>query len=119
MIMNYLQQRLKSFGFAIAGIAAFLRSEPHARIHAVATVAVVAAACWFRLNGTQWIALLLVMGLVWITEMLNTVIEKIMDHLSPDYHPRVKWIKDVAAGAVLISALIALVTGCIIFIPLL
>jgi diacylglycerol kinase len=117
--MNYLQQRLKSFGFAIDGIVAFLRSEPHARIHAVATVIVVAAGCWFGLNGTQWIALLLVMGLVWITEMLNTVIEKIMDHLSPDYHPRIKWIKDVAAGAVLIAALIALITGCIIFIPLL
>jgi diacylglycerol kinase len=117
--MNYLQQRLKSFRFAIDGIVAFLRSEPHARIHAVATVAAIAAACWFGLTGTQWIALLLVIGLVWITEMLNTVIEKIMDHLSPDYHPRVKWIKDVAAGAVLIAALIALITGCIIFIPLL
>lgn len=119
MIMNYLQQRLKSFKFAIDGIVAFLRSEPHARIHAVATVIAITAACWFGLTGSQWIALLLVIGLVWITEMLNTVIEKIMDHLSPDYHPRVKWIKDVAAGAVLIAALIALITGCIIFIPLL
>jgi diacylglycerol kinase (ATP) len=113
--MNYLRQRIKSFGFAIAGIIAFLRSEPHARIHAVATVIVVAAGWWFGLTGNQWIALLLVIGLVWITEMFNTVVEKIMDHLSPDYHPRVKWIKDVAAGAVLIAAIIALITGCIIF----
>jgi diacylglycerol kinase len=49
--------------------------------------------------------------------MFNTVIEKIMDHLSPEYHPAVKWIKDVAAGAVLVAAVIALITGCIIFIP--
>ena len=117
--MNYLRQRLRSFRFAIDGIVAFLRSEPHARIHAAATVIVIAAACWFGLTGTQWITLLLVTGLVWITEMLNTVIEKIMDHLSPDYHPRVKWIKDVAAGAVLVAALIALISGCIIFIPFL
>ncbi|SFD28724.1 diacylglycerol kinase (ATP) [Chitinophaga sp. CF118] len=117
--MNYLQQRLKSFKFAIDGIIAFLRSEPHARIHAAATVVVVAAGCWCKLSGAQWIAVLLVTGLVWITEMLNTVIEKIMDHVSPEYHPQVKWIKDVAAGAVLVAALIALITGCIIFIPLL
>jgi diacylglycerol kinase len=117
--MNYFRQRIKSFGFAIDGIIAFLRSEPHARIHLVATVIVIAAGCWYKVTGSQWIALLLVMGLVWITEMLNTVIEKIMDHLSPDYHPKVKWIKDVAAGAVLIAALIALITGSIIFIPLL
>lgn len=115
--MSYLQQRIRSFGFAIAGIIAFLRSEPHARIHAVATVIVIAAGCWYRLPGSQWIALLLVIGLVWVTEMFNTVIEKIMDHLSPEYHPAVKWIKDVAAGAVLVAAVIALITGCIIFIP--
>lgn len=115
--MNYLQQRIKSFGFAIAGIIAFLRSEPHARIHAVATVMVIAAGCWYSLPGSQWIALLLVIGLVWVAEMFNTVIEKIMDHLSPEYHPKVKWIKDVAAGAVLVAAVIALITGCIIFIP--
>jgi diacylglycerol kinase len=57
--------------------------------------------------------------MVWITEMLNTVVEKIMDHLSPECHPRVKWIKDVAAGAVLISALVAAITGAVIFIPIL
>ncbi|SDF13154.1 diacylglycerol kinase family protein [Chitinophaga filiformis] len=116
---RYLQQRLKSFKYAFQGIYAFLRSEPHARIHAVATVLVVAAGFYCRLSANQWIALLIVTGMVWTTEMLNTVVEKIMDHLSPEYHPRVKWIKDVAAGAVLISALVAAITGAVIFIPIL
>lgn len=116
---RYLQQRLRSFKYAFQGISAFLRSEPHARIHAAATVLVVAAGFYYRLSGNQWIAILIVTGMVWITEMLNTVIEKIMDHLAPEYHPRVKWIKDVAAGAVLISALVAVVIGAIIFIPIL
>jgi diacylglycerol kinase len=116
---HYLLQRLRSFKYAIQGIIAFLRSEPHARIHAVATVLVVLAAWYYKLSGHQWIAILIVIALVWITEMFNTVIEKIMDHLSPEYHPRVKWIKDVAAGAVLVAALIAVITAAIIFIPIL
>jgi diacylglycerol kinase len=116
---RYLLQRLRSFKYAFEGIMAFLRSEPHARIHAVATVLVVAAGFYCRLSANQWIAIVLVTGMVWITEMLNTVVEKIMDHLSPECHPRVKWIKDVAAGAVLISALVAAITGAVIFIPIL
>jgi diacylglycerol kinase len=116
---HYLQQRLQSFKYAFQGIIAFLRSGPHARIHAVATLLVIIAGCYCRLSGNQWIAILIVTGMVWITEMLNTVIEKIMDHLSPAYHPQVKWIKDVAAGAVLVAALIAAITGAVIFIPIL
>lgn len=114
---SYISKRLASFGYAFNGIAAFLRSEPHARIHAVATVVVVAAGCWYKVTPTEWILLVIVMATVWITEMLNTVIEKIMDHLSPAYHPKVKWIKDVAAGAVLVAAIAAAITGALIFIP--
>lgn len=116
---KYLSQRINSFKYAFQGIAAFLRSEPHARIHALATVVVIAAGCWYKLPPKDWINLLIVIGLVWTTEMFNTVVEKIMDHLSPDYHPKVKWIKDVAAGAVLVAAIIAATVGAFIFIPLL
>jgi diacylglycerol kinase len=108
---HYLQQRLQSFKYAFQGIMAFLRSEPHALV--------VVAGFYCGLSGNQWIAILIVTAMVWITEMLNTVIEKIMDHLSPEYHPRVKWIKDVAAGAVFIAALVAVITGAVIFIPIL
>ncbi|HJT74360.1 MAG TPA: diacylglycerol kinase family protein [Chitinophaga sp.] len=116
---HYLRQRARSFMFAFQGVAAFLRSEPHARIHAVVTVLVIVAGWYFRISVNQWIAVLIVTGMVWITEMLNTVIEKIMDHLSPEYHPQVKWIKDVAAGAVLVAAIVAAVTGFVIFVPML
>jgi diacylglycerol kinase len=114
---NYLRRRVLSFKYAFNGISAFLYTEPHARIHAVATVLVTALGIWCHLSGTQWIAIVIVTGMVWITEMLNTIIEKMMDHLSPEYHPRVKWIKDVAAGAVLIAAIVALITGAVIFLP--
>jgi diacylglycerol kinase len=56
-------------------------------------------------------------ALVWATEMLNTAIEKIMDHLSPQIHPTVKFVKDVAAGATLIAAIAAAIIGAVIFIP--
>ncbi|MBC9911304.1 diacylglycerol kinase family protein [Chitinophaga varians] len=114
---SYFSRRLASFGYAFSGIAAFLRSEPHARIHLVATIVVTAAGCWYKLSRMEWILLIITIAVVWVSEMLNTVIEKIMDHLSPDYHPRVKWIKDVAAGAVLIAAIAAAGIGALIFIP--
>ncbi|WP_343700237.1 diacylglycerol kinase family protein [Chitinophaga sp.] len=115
--MQTVRNRLRSFRFAFNGILAFLRSEPNARIHLAATIVVVALACWLRCTLTEWILLTLAMALVWITEMLNTAIEKIMDHLSPEHHPAVKWIKDVAAGAVLAAAIAAAVTGALIFVP--
>ncbi|AWO01768.1 diacylglycerol kinase [Chitinophaga alhagiae] len=115
--MQTVRNRLRSFRFAFNGILAFLRSEPNGRIHLAATAAVIALACWLRCTLTEWVLLTLVMALVWITEMLNTAIEKVMDHLSPERHPAVKWIKDVAAGAVLVAAIAAVVTGLLIFIP--
>lgn len=114
---NYWRNRLLSFGYAFQGIAAFLRSEPHARIHALATVVVAALGFYVKLPATQWVLLLLVIGMVWVTEMINTVVEKIMDHVAPERHPRIKWIKDVAAGAVLVSAIIAVIAGALIFFP--
>ena len=115
--MSYLKKRIRSFGFAISGIIAFVRSEPHALLHFIATVVVVGAGFYYRITGMEWIAILTVISIVWITEMLNTVLEKVMDHVAPEYHPRVKWIKDVAAGAVLLAAILSLIVGGIIFIP--
>jgi diacylglycerol kinase len=117
MEKSYISKRLASFGYAFNGIAAFLRSEPHARIHAIATIVVIAAGCWYKIATPEWLWMILSIALVWITEMLNTVIEKIMDHLSPQLHPKVKFIKDVAAGAVLIAAIAAVIIGAVIFIP--
>jgi diacylglycerol kinase len=112
-----LYNRLRSFGYAFNGIIAFLKSEPNGRVHAVATVAVVVAGCWLGLTATEWAVIIIATGLVWITEMLNTAIEKAMDHLAPERHERVKFVKDVAAGAVLMSAVVAVAVGLFIFVP--
>jgi diacylglycerol kinase len=63
------------------------------------------------------VVLLIVMALVWITEIFNTCIEKVMDFVSPEYHPKVKVIKDIAAAAGLIMAIVAVIAGGMIFIP--
>ena len=85
--------------------------------HLMATFVVIALAFVFPLSGTEVILLVLVTGLVWITEMINTAIEKTMDLISEERKPEIKFIKDLAAASVLVAVVVALVTGCIIFIP--
>ena len=109
--------RLKSFSYAFEGIRQFLVSEAHARIHLVATLIVIFAAFYFRVNAIEVIALTISVSLVWIAEMLNTAIEKSMDLVTRKFHPQVKLVKDVAAGAVLLAASSAIIVGSVIFIP--
>jgi diacylglycerol kinase (ATP) len=112
-----VRARLRSFRYAWEGITAFLQREHNAWLHFMATVAVITLAALVKLTKPELLALVFVIGLVWVTEMVNTCIERIMDHVAPDRHPDVKFIKDLAAGAVLVAAVTALVTGGIVFIP--
>ena len=112
-----LRSRLRSFSFAFAGIREFLAREHNARIHLVATIAVCIAACVFRVGYLEAAVLAIVIGLVWITEILNTCVERMMDFFHPEDHPHIKYIKDLAAGAVLVAAITAVVAGLLIFIP--
>ncbi|MBS1653946.1 MAG: diacylglycerol kinase family protein [Bacteroidetes bacterium] len=112
-----LKERGRSFGFAFAGIIQFFRSEHNAWLHLVATVIVFSAAYFFSITGMQLAALAIVTGFVWVTEIINTAIEKAMDFISTERHPAIKYIKDLSAAAVLLAAISALVTGAIIFIP--
>ncbi len=112
-----LRSRIRSFRYAIAGIIAFIRQEHNAWIHMAATIAVVAAGFFFGVSRMEAVALTVVTGGVWITEMLNTAIEKMADLVHPEDHPVIKFIKDLAAGAVLVAAVTAVIVGLIIFIP--
>jgi len=83
----------------------------------LATVIVIVAAIFFRVTPTESILLSLAVGLVWITEMINTCIERVMNFISTEDHPEIRYIKDVSAAAVLISSLTALIVGSIIILP--
>ena len=109
--------RVKSFRYAWEGIVSFFRSEQNAQVHLVVTILVAILSLTLKLANWEAIAVVFSVALVWVAEMFNTVVEKTMDHISTATHPQVKMIKDIAAGAVLITAIAALIVGCIVFIP--
>lgn len=112
-----IRARAKSFQYAWQGVITFLRGEHNAWLHAIATVAVTVLATIIGLSKTEVIALVFAIGFVWVAEIFNTCIEHIMDFISIEKRPEIKFIKDLSAGAVLVAAITAFVTGAIIFIP--
>ncbi|GAC1417495.1 MAG: diacylglycerol kinase [Flavisolibacter sp.] len=112
-----IKARISSFAFAWAGITAFFKTGHNARIHLLVACLVLATTGFLKVSCIETIAVILAIALVWITEMVNTVIEKIMDFISEERLPQIQMIKDIAAGAVLIAAITALAIGCIIFLP--
>jgi diacylglycerol kinase (ATP) len=112
-----IRARIKSFRYAIDGIAAFFRREHNAWLHFIATIAVFVVSALVGVDKNELLALVFAIGFVWVAEMFNTCIEWVMDFVSEKRHPEIKFIKDLASGAVLIAAITALVIGAIIFIP--
>lgn len=109
--------RLRGFADAFHGISLVLATQANARIHAVATVAVAALGMWLKISHADWLALVAAISLVWVAEAVNTAIEFTVDLVSPEYRKLAGWAKDAAAGAVLLAALGAIVTGALIFGP--
>lgn len=112
-----LRARLQSFRFAWDGITAFFQREHNAWLHFMATIAVMTTAILVGVTKTESLALVFAIGLVWIAEMFNTCIERVMDFVTEQKHPEIKFIKDLAAGAVLAASITALIIGAIVFIP--
>lgn len=109
--------RIKSFGFAGRGIWRFFRTEHNAWIHLTATIVVVLLAFFFNLTRYEAICIVFCIAFVWVTEMINTAIEKAMDYISIERHEQIRNIKDMAAGAVLIASVTSVIVGAIIFLP--
>jgi diacylglycerol kinase len=112
-----LRSRIRSLRYAIAGLRRFVNREHNARIHLVATILVIIAARVLAVSASEAAILALVTGLVWVAEILNTCVEKLADHITKDRHPEIEVIKDLAAGAVLVAAVVAIVAGSFIFMP--
>ncbi len=107
----------RSFGYAFAGIGYCLRTQRNFRIHTLAALAVALGGGVLGLASVEWAVLALTVTMVIAAEMVNTVVEAAVDLASPGYHPLAKVAKDVAAGAVLITAIGAVVIGACIFVP--
>ena len=107
----------KSFRYAFEGIFTCIRHERNMKIHCVMAVLVVIGGFVLHISQIEWFICLILFGLVMSLEMVNMAIEATVDLVTQERKPLAKKAKDVAAGAVLISAIMAAIIGCIIFIP--
>lgn len=109
--------RVRSLRYAFIGIWVMISSQHNAWIHAAATIIVITAGFFFGLAKAEWCWIILAVISVWTAEALNTAFEFLTDVASPEFHPVAGKAKDVAAGAVLITAIGAVVIGLLIFGP--
>jgi diacylglycerol kinase len=112
-----LGRTLRSFGFAAAGIGHLAKTQPNFRVHLLAAVAVIGVALLVGASNVEIAVLLLAIGLVLLGEACNSALEAVVDLASPAIHPLAKIAKDVAAGGVLLAAIIAAASGLIVLGP--
>jgi diacylglycerol kinase (ATP) len=108
---------IKGFAYAFSGIAKVFISEQNFRFHTFATFVVVATGFYFNVSKNEWIALVFAIGAVLTAEAFNSAVEKLVDMVSPQQHPQAGWIKDVAAGAVLLISIATAIVGLVVFVP--
>jgi diacylglycerol kinase (ATP) len=109
--------RLSSFKYAINGLRLLLITQANARFHSVFALITIVAGIYFNCSIIEWCLIVLSIGTVLTAEAMNTSLEFLTNLVSPDYHTLAGKAKDVAAGAVLISAISALIVGLLIFVP--
>jgi diacylglycerol kinase len=108
---------LKSFQYSLKGLFKTFREESNLRIQTIIGIIIVVAGCLLKIQIWEWVAIIFVIGLVIITELINSAVERITDVLKPRINGYVKEIKDIMAAAVFVSALVAVIIGLIIFLP--
>ena len=111
------RSRFGSFRFAIKGLLTLLKYEHNSRIHLLAALAVIAAGIVLKISMPEWCLIIIVTGLVFMAELLNTALEEMSDIIDPEWNEKIRKVKDYAAAAVLISAIVSVVVGGLIFIP--
>lgn len=117
IIKDFLTHRIQSFKYAFQGFAPVFAKEKNIYIHSIAAIIVIIAGFIFHISTIEWIAIIISIGVVFICEFFNSAIEKLADFVSIEKHDSIKKIKDISAAAVLISAIMALCIGIIIFLP--
>ncbi len=117
-IANYIKRRLYSFKHAFNGIKILFSEEPNSQIHGVLAIVALLMGYFLRISAMEWIALCVVIGLVFAMEAANSAIENLSDFAcNKNIEESIKKTKDLSAAAVLFSAIAALITGLIIFLP--
>lgn len=112
-----LRRFINSFKYSFDGLAYAYRYEQSMTIHVGATILVIVGGIYLNISSTEWLFLLLLIGLIMGIELLNTSIEATIDLISPNIHPLAKVAKDTASAAVFILSLVAVIGGLAIFLP--
>ena len=115
---NFFLNRIIAIKYAAKGFWILITSE-HSIIAQI-SIAIIMAVIGFlmQISATEWLFQIMAIGLILVAESLNTAIEKMADFIHPNYHERIGFIKDIAAGAVFFAAITAIAIGLIIYIPL-
>ena len=116
-MIAFLRKRVKSVGFAVKGAYLLLKNEASIQVQAVIAVLVTIAGFYFDLTPSEWMMQIFAIGLVMSLEGINTAAEEIANFMHPDFHSKIGYIKDVAAGAVFFAAITAVIIGCLIYFP--
>ena len=111
--------RLKSVGFAFKGAIKLITTEHSVMVQSCIAILLVISGFFFHISKTDWMFQIFATGLVLSVEGLNTAVEKVADFIHPDYHERIGFIKDIAAGAVFFAAITAISIGLMIYLPIL
>ena len=110
-------QIFNAFKYAFQGVYVFFSKDFNGKIEFGCAIVAIAAAFVLHISTVEWIAVLLCIAMVLSLEMINASVEKLCDMVEPGFHPTIKTIKDILAGAVLLSAFVSLAIGLIIFLP--
>lgn len=114
---KFITGRIRAGGYAFKGALLLIRKESSIQVQLVIAIVVTVAGFYFNITATQWIFQTIAIGLIMTAEGLNTAIEEIADFVHPDFHNKIGFIKDIAAGAVFIAAVAAVIVGFIIYLP--
>jgi diacylglycerol kinase (ATP) len=113
----FVSGRLKSVGFAFKGAIKLITTEHSVMVQSSLVVIMSILGFYFNITKTEWLFQIFAFGLVLSIEGLNTAVEKIADFIHPDFHEKIGFIKDIAAGSVFFAAITAVVIGLVIYIP--
>jgi diacylglycerol kinase len=112
-----MKQLLTSIGHAVDGIVDLVKRENNAKIHVISTLLVILVGLRLEFLAIEWLWISLAVAGVWVAELINSALEKLVDLVSPEEHPLAKKVKDYAAGAVLVMAIWAVFVFCLISLP--
>lgn len=115
--MSRVRTLAQSFGYARDGVREALKLEPNFRIHVFMAIIFSLLGLFFGLTLVEWLLLLFAITFVITMELVNTVLEALVDLVSPEIHKKAKYAKDVSAAAVMLSAFSAIIVGIILFLP--